>query len=167
MAGLVVCLLFLSGCAPEGNGGVAARISLEYSTHRQLTEMRVQGRDSMEPNLYYPRVKQLSDGSLLLCFMNDHFGWDIYVSRSEDGGRSWSDAQLLREKYPTTSTLGEDLMVYANPDFIELNDGRILLAYQWRYKKGYNDLAHTNENCGVGQITSSDGGRRWWKAGPV
>lgn len=61
-----------------------------------------------EPNLYYPRVKQLSDGSLLLCFMNDHFGWDIYVSRSEDGGLSWSDAQLLLEKYSTTSTVGED-----------------------------------------------------------
>ena len=122
MAGLVGCLLFLSGCTREGNGEVAARISLEYSTHRQLTEMRVQGRDTTEPNLYYPRVKQLSDGSLLLCFMNDHFGWDIYVSRSEDGGLSWSDAQLLLEKYSTTSTVGEDLMVYANPDFIELND---------------------------------------------
>ena len=92
MAGLVVCLSFLSGCTRERNGEVAARISLEYSTHRQLTEMRVQGRDATEPNLYYPRVKQLSDGSLLLCFMNDHFGWDIYVSRSEDGGLSWSDA---------------------------------------------------------------------------
>lgn len=57
-------------------------------------------------------------------------------------------------------------MVYANPDFIELNDGRILLAYQWRYKKGYNDLAHTNENCGVGIMTSSDGGRSW-SEGPV
>lgn len=167
MAGLVGCLLFLSGCTREGNGEVAARISLEYSTHRQLTEMRVQGRDTTEPNLYYPRVKQLSDGSLLLCFMNDHFGWDIYVSRSEDGGLSWSDAQLLLEKYSTTSTVGEDLMVYANPDFIELNDGRILLAYQWRYKKGYNDLAHTNENCGVGIMTSSDGGRSWSKARSV
>lgn len=58
-------------------------------------------------------------------------------------------------------------MVYANPDFIELNDGRILLAYQWRYKKGYNDLAHTNENCGVGIMTSSDGGRSWSKARSV
>ena len=48
MAGLVGCLLFLSGCTREGNGEVAARISLEYSTHRQLTEMRVQGRDSMK-----------------------------------------------------------------------------------------------------------------------
>ena len=72
MAGLVVCLLFLSGCTREGNGEVAARISLEYSTHRQLAEMRVQGRDTTEPNLYYPRVKQLRDGSLLLSFMNDH-----------------------------------------------------------------------------------------------
>jgi hypothetical protein len=44
----------LSGCTREGNGEVAARISLEYSTHRQLTEMRVQGRDTTEPNLYYP-----------------------------------------------------------------------------------------------------------------
>ena len=72
MAGLVGCLLFLSGCTREGNGEVAARISLEYSTHRQLTEMRVQGRDTTEPNLYYPRVKQLSDAGKV--FDNLHRG---------------------------------------------------------------------------------------------
>ena len=51
MAGLVVCLSFLSGCTRERNGEVAARISLEYSTHRQLTEMRVQGRDAVKEYL--------------------------------------------------------------------------------------------------------------------
>lgn len=50
-------------------------------------------------------------------------------------------------------------MVFVNPDFIELQDGRILLAYQWRYKKGYNDIAHTNENCGVEILFSDDKGR--------
>ena len=49
MAGLVVCLSFLSGCTRERNGEVAARISLEYSTHRQLTEMRVQSPTSIIP----------------------------------------------------------------------------------------------------------------------
>ena len=91
--------------------------------------------------------------------MNDHFGWDAFVRRSEDGGRTWSDAQMVRQRFDARSSAGADQMVFVNPDFVELQDGRILLAYQWRYKKGYNDIAHTNENCGVEIMFSDDKGR--------
>ena len=114
-----------------------------------MKSVNVQNAGFVEENLYYPRIKRLSGGALLMSFENDHFGWDIYVRRSEDNGKTWSDAALLVKSAPATSSAGEDTKVYVNPDFIELEDGRILLAYQWRYKKGYNDLANTNNNCGI------------------
>lgn len=101
-----------------------------------MKSVNVQNAGFVEENLYYPRIKRLSGGALLMSFENDHFGWDIYVRRSEDNGKTWSDATLLVKSAPATSTAGEDTKVYVNPDFIELEDGRILLAYQWRYKKG-------------------------------
>lgn len=124
--------------------------------------MPVTGADyTEEQNLYYPRVKQLSDGSLLFVFENDHYGWDIYSAKSIDGGATWTPAQLIRHSYPEASTVGEDKKVFVNPDFIQLASGRILLAWQWRYKQGYSDLPNTNENCGVEMVTSDDQGLTW------
>lgn len=163
---LAVAAVFLAGRDMQAED-IGVRISLDHNSHQIITEMPVLGRDFTEKNLYYPRVKRLSDGSLLLCFMNDHFGWDLYASRSTDGGVTWSDAVLLMEKYPAVSTVGDDMMVYVNPDFIELQDGRIMLAYQWRYKNGYNDIPNTNKNCGIGIIFSSDQGRTWYGARSV
>jgi len=135
------------------------RISWDYNTYQEMTDVYVANKDTTVPNLHYPRVKKLSDGSLLMTFSNHHFGWNIYVRRSEDNGKTWSDAQMLREQFPSTSTVGEDETVFVNPDFIELEDGRILLAYQWRYKQGYYDIPNTNENCGVEIMFSSDKGK--------
>lgn len=135
------------------------RISWDRSTFTEMTSVNVENAGFTEENLYYPRIKRLSDGALLMSFENDHFGWDVYVRRSDDGGKTWSDATLLVKSGPAVSTVGEDTKVYVNPDFIELADGRILLAYQWRYKLGYNDLPNTNVNCGIEIMLSEDGGR--------
>ena len=153
-------ILLAVGCGreewPETND---VRISWDRSTFTEMTSVNVAGEGFAEENLYYPRIKRLSDGTLLMSFENDHFGWDVYVRRSEDGGKTWSDASLLVKTSPAVSTVGEDEKVYVNPDFIELNDGRVLLAYQWRYKKGYNDLPNTNQNCGIEVMFSGDSGR--------
>ena len=139
----------------EGN----VRISWDYHTFQEVTSVYVANKHTIEPNLYYPRVKRLSDGSLLMTFSNHHFGWNIYARRSDDNGKTWSDAQLLRAHFKTTSTVGDDEKVFVNPDFIELKDGRVLLAYQWRYKNGYNDIPHTNMNCGIEIMFSDDKGK--------
>ena len=157
---LILMVAVLCGCNHVSDE-VGVRISLDRSTHQIMTEAPVEGHDFVEKSLYYPRVKRLSDGALLLCFMNHHFGWDIYTRRSEDNGKTWSDACLILQQYPVESTVGDDMMVFVNPDFIELQDGRIMLAYQWRYKQGYNDLPNTNINCGIGVVFSSDMGRTW------
>lgn len=152
--------LFASCNKPNNDNGSVA-ISWDYNTFRELTQIKIANADYVEDNLYYPRAKQLSDGAILLSFSNHHYGWNIYTSRSEDGGLSWQDAMLLRHCYAEQSSIGNDEKVFVNPDFIELSDGRILLAYQWRYKNGYGDIPNTNNNCGIEIIFSSDKGRTW------
>lgn len=154
--------LCAGGCSEPGGPPAAecdVRIAWDHSTFQEMTSAAVEDKGYTEQELHYPRIKALSDGTLLMTFMNDHFGWDAFVRRSEDGGRTWSDAQMVRQRFDARSSAGADQMVFVNPDFIELQDGRILLAYQWRYKKGYNDIAHTNENCGVEILFSDDKGR--------
>ena len=136
------------------------RISWDKSTYSQITEIQLTD-GTVEPNLYYPRIKRLPDGALLLTFMNDHLGWEIFATRSEDDGKTWAPAQKLLARHPAQSTVGDDEIVYVNPDFICLSDGRLMLAYQWRYLKGYGDLPHTNENCGIGIMFSDDWGKTW------
>ena len=139
----------------EGN----VRISWDHNSFREMKNVFVANKNITEPNLHYPRVKKLSDGSMLMTFSNHHYGWNIYVRRSEDNGKTWSDAVMLRESFKSKSTVGDDETVFVNPDFIELKDGRILLAYQWRYKQGYYDIPNTNENCGVEIMFSNDKGK--------
>ena len=83
------------------------RISWDRSTFTEMKSVNVQNAGFVEENLYYPRIKRLSGGALLMSFENDHFGWDIYVRRSEDNGKTWSDAALLVKSAPATSSAGE------------------------------------------------------------
>lgn len=163
---IFLAALCAAGCAgPEraSEQECDVRIAWDRGTYREMTSVAVENKDYVEHDLHYPRIKALSDGTLLMTFMNDHFGWDVFVRRSEDGGQTWSDAQMLRQRFRTKSSAGADKMVFVNPDFIELQDGRILLAYQWRNKNGYNDISHTNENCGIEIMFSSDMGRTFSK----
>ena len=70
-------LLLAVGCGreewPETND---VRISWDRSTFTEMTSVNVAGEGFVEENLYYPRIKRLSDGTLLMSFENDHFGWD-------------------------------------------------------------------------------------------
>lgn len=152
---------FVVPAAADVNRG-QVRIAWDGSSYQEMDSAPVCNADyAVETNLYYPRAKHLSDGSILLTFENDHYGWDIYARKSYDGGKTWTDATLIRHSYPEKSTVGEDTRVFVNPDFHQLKSGRILLAWQWRYKKGYNDLPNTNINCGVEMCWSDDFGKTW------
>lgn len=158
---LVMAAMYMAGCAVDDANRpeeCRVRIAWDYNTYAEMTSAKVEGKDSVEHELHYPRVKRLSDGTLLMSFMNHNFGWDVFVRHSQDGGRTWSDARMVRERYDAESSVGADQMVFVNPDFVELQDGRILLAYQWRYKSGYNDIPYTNENCGIEIMFSNDKG---------
>lgn len=137
------------------------RISWDYNTYTVMSSVNVMGHGYVEDNLCYPRVKRLSDGTLLMSFMDTHYGGNVYVRRSEDDGKSWSDATVLEHLYEAESTVGKDEVHFVNPDFIELQDGRVMAAFQWRYRLGYSDIPNTNENCGVKVMFSEDMGRTW------
>jgi len=71
----------------------------------------------------YPRMYQLKDGTLLCGFDASLGGPNarIAVSRSTDGGRTWTYPKVAAEKK------GFDC---ANANFIQLENGDILLAYR-------------------------------------
>ena len=155
----------LTACLANANddAGGRVRISWDKATYREMTEVHVDNKNFVENSLCYARIKKLKDGALFMSFTNHHYGWNVYARRSDDNGKTWGGAQMLRESYKTTSTVGKDEKVFVNPDFIQLQDGRILLAYQWRYKSGYHDIPNTNDNCGVEIMLSEDGGRSFSK----
>lgn len=142
------------------------RISWDKSTYQEVTDNYVSNKGYLEKNLYYPRAKRLSDGAILLSYSNHHYGWDIYTQRSEDNGKTWAPAYNIIHSYDTVynHTNGNtitDRIVFVNPDFIELQDGRLIMAFQWRFYTGYGDLPRTNENCGIMISFSDDKGRTW------
>lgn len=136
------------------------RISWDYNTTFEQRSVMVANKGYTEKEFFYPRIKKLKDGSLLMVFMNNVVGFDIFTRKSYDNGITWSDATMVRQRYSAPSTATQqDKIIFSTPDFIELSDGQILLAYQWRYQKGYNDLVHTNQNCGIEIMTSTDHGK--------
>ena len=137
------------------------RIAWDNATIRDITEIPVVNKCYTETNIMYPRIKRLADGRLMMSFMNNTYGWEPYVAFSDDNGTTWHGATRLVEQVKGTSSAGDDDLVIVNPDFIQLADGTILLAYQRRWKKGYNDLDHTNENCYIEIMSSADGGASW------
>lgn len=162
--GFITFIFLMISCVSEvQESDIDVRISWDNNSLVEMESVNVANAGYTEKTLYYPRVRQLSDGSLLMSFMNHKFGWDIYVRKSYDGGKTWSDATLVRESHHGISPLGKDIMSFVNPDFIQLRNGRIIMAYQWRYLDAYHDFSITNENCGVELVFSDDNGLTWSK----
>ncbi|MDD4489927.1 MAG: sialidase family protein [Paludibacter sp.] len=138
------------------------RISWDKNTYQELKEYKLSGTSSYLKTAYYPRIKRLGDGSLLMVFMNGQVGNNIYTRRSVNDGKTWSDAVVVRKQSKEASpTLASDNLFYACPDFIELGNGEILLAYQWRYSNAYGSFEYTNISCGIEIMRSLDYGYTW------
>lgn len=97
------------------------RVAWDYSSLQQLA-----------PQGGYPRVLGLSSGDLLAVY-EDYQG-DIHLKRSTNAGNSWSDPQTVFQSFQADGkSAGERVQVrMSNPEIIELDDGRLLLACNYR-----------------------------------
>lgn len=160
----VFCILIVLNlsCFFSESKEVNVRISWDKNSYHELREYKISGTSSYLKTAYYPRIKRLGDGSLLMVFMNGQLGNNIYTRKSIDDGKTWSDAIVVRKQSKETSpTLASDNVLYACPDFIDLGSGEILLAYQWRYSNAYGSAEFTNVSCGIEIMRSLDYGQTW------
>ena len=80
----------------------------------------------------YPRMRRLRDNSLIVIYENSQ--GDLMVKKSADEGAIWGEPVMAYEAFNyTDAQTGESTRVnIANPEFIQLNNGDILLASNLR-----------------------------------
>lgn len=83
----------------------------------------------------YPRLRRLSDNSLLVAYENRR--GDVLVKKSTDEGASWSEAVIAWEAFDYThaETMAATRVNIANPELIQLDNGELLLASNLRPRK--------------------------------
>jgi len=141
---------------------VNIRISWDKNSYQELRSYYVTEINTTSKTAYYPRIKRLGNGALLMVFMNSQYGYNIFTRKSYDDGKTWTDVSLVRKQYNEASaTSPTDKVVFACPDFIEFDNGEILLAYQWRYNSAYSSVTYTNISCGIELMRSNDYGETW------
>lgn len=96
----------------------------------------------IQENGVYGRMVRLPSRELLCSF---EWGGSIYVRRSADEGRTWSDP-VLAATYPFGSA--------ANPELLVLRNGSILLSFNERPRDGVHPFT-------IASTMSIDGGRTW------
>jgi len=108
----------------------------------------------------YPRMLRVSKDTLLLTYHGgdgtaegtDHWR-NIYLQRSTDNGKTWSNPEKIFDHTKTWLTHGWYRMT--NADMIRLQNGWVLMTIST------NANPETNQNCQVVVITSRDGGQTW------
>lgn len=120
------------------------RVAWDYSSLQQLA-----------PQGGYPRVLRLNGGQLLAVY-EDYQG-DIHLKSSADTGNSWSDPQTVFQAFHVKQeSAGERVQVrMSNPELIALNDGRLLLACNYRPTR--NGVAPFS----IALRVSDDSGKTW------
>ena len=94
----------------------------------------------------YSRMIETRSGELIA--VTD--GGGVWLARSCDGGRTWSEQRLVVPNTPT-----HDMAV---PDLMECRDGSLLLCYNPR---AAHDNADPARRFGIRVRRSEDGGRTW------
>lgn len=88
------------------------------------------------------KVRELSDGSLLLCVSRYNASTsksEILAHKSFDGGKSWSKATVVAASKQYT---------FIEPAALELNNGRIVVFIREDSKLGYNGFVAFSEDKG-------------------
>lgn len=100
---------------------------------------------------FYPRVKQISDGSFILFYQNGNHGPDVYYCLSADGF-SYESPQVLFQ--------GNEARLYCTCDAVVLQNGDILAVASYRSSQSY--LSYPMQS-GIALKRSTDNGKTWSK----
>jgi len=127
---ILVCFLLLllkvNSKAQNTSGKELAdvRIAWDYSSLHQMAE---EGG--------YPRLIRLRNGNLMAVYENRR--GDIHLIKSENHGNSWSVPEVIFSSYPFhVENSKESIRINAtNPEIIELSNGDILFACNYRPRK--------------------------------
>ncbi len=121
--------------------------------------------ESILPNggdMWYPRIKTLSDGSYILFFQDGRWGPNVYYTRSADGV-SWDTPTVVFASHTTEN--GKYTRNYATCDAIQLANGDIVIAaiFQAVRKEGSSAVPDRYDMSEKGIVTkvSHDMGDTW------
>ncbi len=107
--------------------------------------------------LYYPRIKQLKNGTYMLLFESGANRGDIVAMFSEDL-KNWSGRMTIEKEHPMPSEGGTRR--YATADAVVLENGDILVCCSFR--SSVNKLYQTDmSTSGLALRRSKDNGKTW------
>lgn len=123
---ILAFMFFYSSLLSAGSSTtvVSPRIAWDYSSMKRLA-----------PKGGYPRLLRLADGSFVAVY-EDHNG-NTDLIRTYDGGNTWSSPfqSFGRFNYVDKGNGNEVLVNAANPEIVQLKNGTILLACNYRPEK--------------------------------
>lgn len=124
-------------CADDGG----IRIEWDYASMRKIA-----------PEGTYPRLIRLHDGSALAVY--EH-GGDSEMRKSTDDGDTWGEASAMLKRQNRPSANGEVRVNAANPEIVQLKNGTLLAACNYRPERpGEIPFA-------IAVSRSADSGKTW------
>lgn len=133
---------------------VSHRIVWDRNNRIQLSPDNIQAE--------YARLVRVSADTILLTYhggdgtaVNTDHWHDIYLQRSTDGGKTWSNAEKLMDASKVYSNMSNGWNRFSDPTFTRLSNGWILMQFIG------NANPETNDNCRVLVSISKDGGQTW------
>lgn len=133
---------------------VSHRIVWDRNNRIQLSPDNIQAE--------YARLVRVSPDTILLTYhggdgtaVNTDHWRNIYLQRSTDGGKTWSQAEKLMDASNKYSNMSNGWNRFSDPTFTRLTNGWILMQFIG------NANPETNDNCRVLISISKDGGQTW------
>ena len=123
---LILCFFFILSisCQNETEKEKVADYFIEWNNESLVC---------IADNGFYPRMRRINDNSLLAFYENGK--GDVVFKRSMDEGSTWSESNVAYKSFVYENQGQSAKVNIANPEFIQLNNGDLLLACNLRPAK--------------------------------